>query len=316
MRALPFLLLAVPLLAQTPTVAELVDSLAAARTLDGPAIGDDGSRSDTWKTYERLRGAATEVELHALLEHSSPIVRCYALRALLENETKADWPAVLRAHSRDTAEVMQFEGCGKMRLAVGDVMVDFVRDHKAMTDAQWLELAAVLIRDKSPLYAREWSLRNLTFGDDMLHEIRTLAKAGEPSAAIALARYRIDKDVPILIEHLRRPEPFDQNCSFLAAEISGSQELLPALRAIVPAATHRLANDNAYRLRFWLQALAAQKSEAAVATLLTFLREAPTTDYKRTDLQKTYRELIDALPADPVFAPLRTAAGKDRPNRR
>lgn len=312
MRALPFVLLALPLIAQTPSIAELVDTLAAAETLDGPAIGDDGIRSDTWKTYERLRSQASAAELTALLEHASPIVRCYALRALLENETKTDWPTILRAHSRDTAEVMQFEGCGKMRWAAGDVMVGFVRDHKAMTDAQWREFGAVLIREKSPLSTREWALRSLTFGDDLLHEIRALAKAGDPPAAIALARYRIAKDQPILIEHLQRPEPFDQNCSFLAAELSGSKDLLPALQAIVPAATHRLANDNAYRLRFWLQALAAQKSDAAVATLVAFLRDAPGTDHKRKDLQKTYCELVEALPADPVFAPLRAALSTAR----
>jgi hypothetical protein len=317
MRVLPALVLCLPALTQEPTVDDLVLMLAKAETLDGPAIGDDGARSATWRTYELLRARAAKEQLRALTDHAAPVVRCYAVRALLETEAKVDWLALLRAHVRDTGEVMQFEGCTQARCMAGDVMIEFVRDRKALTGEQVLDLAETLVRKKSPLYARAWSLRNLRFRDGMLHDIRELAKAGDPPAAIALARYGIDKDVEVLIEHLQRPEPFPDNCRYLAAEISRDPRLLPALRALVPAATERLANDNAYRLRFWLQAIAVQPSDEAIALLVEFLRNAPGTACKRRDLLSTYEELLAPFAGQARFASLRqelatrrAAAGK------
>jgi hypothetical protein len=312
MRVLPALLFCLPALTQEPTVDDLVLVLAKAETLDGPAVGDDGARSATWRTYELLRARATREQLRALTDHAAPVVRCYAVRALLETEAKVVWLALLRSHMRDTGEVMQFEGCTQARCMAGDVMVEFVRDRKVLTGEQVLDLAETLVQTKSPLYAREWSLRNLRFRDGMLHGIRELARAGDPPAAIALARYGIDKDVEVLIEHLQRPDPFPENCRYLAAEISRDPRLLPALRALVPAATQRLANDNACRLRFWLQAIAAQPGDDATLLLVEFLRSAPATAYKRRDLVSTYEELLAPFAGQTRFASLRQEVAAQR----
>jgi hypothetical protein len=291
------------------TLAELTATLAAAATVDDAMVGDDGAKSDTYRAYERWRGRATTAELLAFTRHESANVRAYAVKALVDLEATVDWPASLQGFLHDTAEVTTFRGCCLAKEKVGDVAIDLVRPW--LTDEQVLDLAEVLIRGKSPLYAREWALRNLRLRDGMLHLVRDLARAGDAPAGIALARYHLPVDVPVLVDLLRAPEPFDGNAPFLAAAEHGDARLLEPLLALEGAARRRIGVDNPSRLRFWLQAIAVQKSEPAGAFLARFLRTAePENDWKRRDLLTTMQATIAPYADVDAFAEVRAEVAR------
>lgn len=299
-RSIPFVLLALtgcaPLAAQT--TAELVEQLAHAASLDDRFVGDDGDRSPTWRLYEQLLAKATAAELLPLTRHQSPIVRGYAVRAIVERGDRVDTKQLMLEHKDDVAEVTTHSGCCKAQEKIGDVIFATLRPQ--LDQEQLLDVAEALVRGNSPLYARQWALRNVRFRDGMLHDLRHRVKDGEAEAIIALSRFQLAPDLTLLIRQLQKPQPFDDNCAFLAAAIHPDPQLLPALRAILPAARQRLQGDNAHRLRFWLDAIAAQPSQAAAALLQDAFEQVPTTDYKRRDLAATFTEVLQAHP-EPVF---------------
>lgn len=286
-----FALVCVRVLAGQQDLAELTTRLGNAATLDAAMVGDDGDRSDTYRTFERWRDLASTEQLVTFTRHGSPIVRGYAVRALVQLEASVDWPPLLRALLRDTAEVTTFSGCCQAQQMVGDVCFEDVRPQ--LTDAQILDFAEAAIREHSPLYAREWALRNLRLRDGMLHVVRDLATNGDAPAAIALARYQLPVDVPILVRLLQRKDPWDETAQYLAAAISADPRLLPPLIALEPAARARIASDSPSRIRFWLQAIAAQRSDAAGAFLARFLTEVhPELPFRERDLLATMAEAL------------------------
>lgn len=289
------------------TVDQVVARLAVAGTFEDAFVSDEPSR--VYPLYVRLAALASTERLVALCGHPAPVLRCYATRALVENDAAAALPTVVRAHLADTTPVEVHSGCERLSQAAGDLIFELAR--QKLTQADLLDLGEDLVRSGSKLYARQWALRELRFRDGMLHEIRALAQNGDAPALIALARYGIDKDAAVLIEHLGRPEPFDDNCAFLAAEILRVPSLLPALVALEGAARARLQRDNASRLRFWLRAIAAQRSVAAAEFLARFLASEPTAvPFKRRELRTSLREAI-AAHEDPVFGTLSTALGRE-----
>lgn len=271
------LALFLPLLPMLPaqTVDELVATLAKAESLDDEAVGDGGIKSATYRTYETLRDQATREQLQKLLDHQAPIVRGYAVRALADRNEPVDWLLLLRKFAADAAKVKTFQGCILSQQLLGDALAEFVRDRKLLTGEQVLDFAETLVKDKSPLFAREHALRTLKFRDGMLHTLRDLAKAGDGPAHIALARYGITKDLPLLVTWLQRDGAFDDNTAFLAAQEHHDASLLPALVALEPKARQKVAAGLTHRLREWLAAISAQQSPAAAQFLLGFLKATP-----------------------------------------
>lgn len=273
------------------TLAELTGVLAAAATVDDEAVGFAGSKSDTYRAYERWRSLALAKQLREFTSHASPNVRAYAVLALVATEAECDWKALVQERLFDVAEVTRFEGCCQSKQKVGDVCFTTLRGR--LSDDEVLDLAEVMLQKDCPLDAREWALRTLRFRDGMLHTVRKLAKSGDGPAAIALARYGLAADVPILIQHLQAGDPFERNTQFLAAAIHRDPQLLAPLLALEGAARKRLAADNPSRLRFWLQAIAAQRSDEAAQFLLRFLRTTRSEEpFREKDLLDTFEAVL------------------------
>jgi len=290
--------MAAPAAAQT--VDELVARLARAEAYEEQDVSE-GEPSRVYPDYASLAAIATTERLQKLAEHDSPVVRCYAVRALAERGDTRTLPVILRAHAADVTKVVHHSGCEVLNTTAGELMFDIARSR--LTAEELLDLAEHYVRTSSPLYAREWCLRTLRFRDGMLHAIRKLAADGDAPALVALVRYGIPTDVPLLLERLKRPDPFDDNCHFLAAEQSRDPRLLPALAAITPAARRRLQTDNPYRLRFWLEAITAQGSDDAAKALDDLVTDPGVAGDRRQQLLETVRTAIEAHPA-PAFADL------------
>src|SRR5262245_10436577 len=304
MRSLRLLLpalLSLSLAAQT--FDDLTATLAAAETLDSSMVGDDGAKTATWFAFQKWLAVATAAQLRAATDHTSPVVRCYAVRGLLAKEADVDWVALMTQHLADQAEVTARSGCETTKEFAGDVMFADLRPH--LTEPQLLDLAESMLAKHSPLYARQWALRNLRFRDAMLHDVRRLAEGGDAAAAIALARYRLPTDVPLLVKRLQCDDPFDDNTQFLAAAAHGDPRLLAPLLAIEGKARARLSQEYAARLRFWLAAIAAQRSAEAAQFLLRFLQVTKGDDRRYRDLAETYQEVLAPYADCAAFAALR-----------
>jgi len=304
---LPFLF-SLSLLPMLPaqTVDELITTLAKAESLDDDAVGIAGTKSETYRSYEALRDQATKQKLLELLDHGSAIVRGYAVRALAERKEAVDWPALLRKFGTDVAKVKTFEGCILAEQLLGDVVVEFARAQKLLSDDQWLDFAETLVAAKSPLFAREWALRNLRFRDGMLHPLRELAKAGDGPAHVALARYRLEKDLPLLIAHLQRADAFGDNTGFLAAQQQPDPALLPVLVGLAPKARQKVDEGFTQRLREWFAAIAVQQSSAAAQFLVEFLRATPVENkHQHRAIVDLVKAAVVPFPAAAVFEDVR-----------
>jgi len=293
------------------TVDELVARLAKAESLDDEAIGIAGTKSETFRTYEQLRDRATREQLTKLLDHDSAIVRGYAFRALADRSEEVDWPALLALRAADTAKVITFRGCERIECMFGDAVIELARDRKLLTDEQWLDLAELLVKQKSQLDARNWALRNLKFRDGMLHTLRALAAGGDGAAHVALARFRIAKDLPLLTAWLSRPGAFDDTTAFLAAQQFPDASLLPALIALEPSARAKIAEGLPHRLREWFGAFAAQRTAGATAFLVRFLQQTPPEERVRhRQIVELLREVVAPAGGEAVLAPLREELAK------
>jgi len=304
-------LLAASLPAQS--LEELTARLATAATLDGPMVGEDGAKSDTWRTYERWRDLATIDELRRFTRHASPMVRGYAVRALVAADAAVDFATVAADHLLDDAKVTTFDGCCQAEEMIGDVIVDFVRPK--LSTEQVLDLGEALLAKKSPLFACEQALRTLRFRDAMLHTVRALVDGGSATAAIALARYRLQPDAARIASLLRTDRPFADNAWFEAAAIHGDPSLLEPLVAIEGKARRHVESDNFHRLFSWLRAIAAQQSAEAAAFLVRFLAETTTgTPFRERDLLDTMKRAISDWPRCPAFDELRAALQRRHAN--
>lgn len=273
--------------------------LRSAQTLDDEAVGDGGEKTETYRAYEVLRERAARDWLLALTRHARPIVRCYALRALVERHGEVDLLPVLLAHTGDVQEVETFVGCTLAREKVGDVMIDTA--WQRLSKSQRLALAERLIVEDSELYARERALRTMSLPERLLHKLRAEAEAdGGGAALVALARFRIDADVSVIRDALgRKVENLtDYNDALLAAELFPDPRLLPGLRAVGQFAQAWLRRDVPLRAGFWATAVTAQGSEEAAGLLVEFWRDAAgLREDKRSGLAEVLRTAVRQHPA-------------------
>jgi len=303
----PSFLLSLFLLPMLPaqTVDELTATLAQAESLDDEAVGEGGVKSATYRTFEALRDKATKEQLLKLLEHGSPIVRGYAVRALADRKEQVDWLATLRRFATDAAPVKTFQGCILSDQLLGDALVEFARAQQLLTDEQWLDFAETLVEAKSKLFAREWALRNLKFRDGMLHMLRELAKDGDGPAHVALSRFCIGKDLPLLVAHLQRDDAFGDDTGFLAALQHHDPSLLPVLVALAPKARQKLAAGSTPQPRAWLMAIAAQQSAEAAGFLAAFLKATPADTPPHRDVVNLVKAAVVPYPGAAVFDEVR-----------
>jgi len=286
------------------TVEQLVTTLAKAESLDDEAIGIAGTKSQTYQTYEALRERATREELLQLAEHTSAIVRGYAVRALADRKEAVDWPKLLQARAKDTTKVATFEGCIRSERPLGDVVFEWARHRELLTNEQWLDIGEHLLTTNSPLYAREWALRTLQFRDGMLDKVRACARSGDGPAHVALARYRQAKDLTLLVAWLGRDGVFDDNTAFLAAQAFPDPSLLTVLVGLEQKARTKISEGLVPRLREWLAAITLQRSPAAAQFLTRFLAETPV-DVHHREVVHLYKQVLVELGADDTFASVR-----------
>lgn len=207
----------------SPEVSRLAEQLRQANRVEGEFIGPSGGPSEVFAVYRNLRDAATRQELKLLLDDRSPTVRVYAFRGLQSKHNEVDLLPIVLRRLADTERVSYQAGCIVREMAVADVLVEFVQQD--LSEAQRRALDEALIHRGGSLEARRLALLRSAPVPSRHDEIRKLALHGQGGALVALARYRDERDVRLLLGKLKlgSREPF------LAVAIFPHHQFFPTL---------------------------------------------------------------------------------------
>lgn len=158
------------------------------------------SRAATYPAYVRLRSAASEDELRALLRHGSPVVRAYAFQVLAERHPGRALFAELSVAIGDLA-IVPLSDSDRAESTVADLALERVQQN--LSNVERDAIAARLLDSGAPPRALARIKREWKFGSSLRERLRALARAGDGEVLPALARYRDSDDIPLLAAGLR-----------------------------------------------------------------------------------------------------------------
>lgn len=99
-----------PKIAAETDLQKLTDQIAEKNCVYERAVGEAGAYTEVYACYERLCIIASDKELVQLIDHASPAVRVYALRALKERQSESYEAARLKL-ATDESKTDWFSGC-------------------------------------------------------------------------------------------------------------------------------------------------------------------------------------------------------------
>ncbi len=185
---------------------EIVEKIAADKTLKGGAVGEDGTRPEQYDSFIELQKTATKAELTELTDHPDGAVRCYAFWALSHDSTINLLPIVIK-HLNDTTEVNTLFGCREMRKNVGDFFFEVVTQPidaqtKKLTGAELEYLDSIFIYTPNKLYARELAIGRAKQTARLYEEVRRLVlNQKEQSLLRDLAKFKKQQDIPLILKN-------------------------------------------------------------------------------------------------------------------
>jgi hypothetical protein len=189
--------LAASLEPQEPQWEAALNVLRFAKTYDSSAVGYAGVKTDTYQAYEMLRDTAPMEVLQRLVDDENSIVRVYAFKALQEKHLSPELFPILERHFTDEESINTFIGCIGSSSKVADMMIGFLEGD---LDAQQREkLIRFLLTNKNNLETKDIVLEDWDLGPEFYTAIRSLVEAGESTAIEALARYKKDEDVDLIL---------------------------------------------------------------------------------------------------------------------
>lgn len=94
------------------TVDRIVQGIVAINELQYERVGFAAEKSDNYQNFERLKQIADTETLLDLLEHSNPVVSCYASWALIDQKY-SNLPSVFARYLQKPEALMTFSGCIK-----------------------------------------------------------------------------------------------------------------------------------------------------------------------------------------------------------
>ncbi|TYZ14315.1 hypothetical protein FY528_00885 [Hymenobacter lutimineralis] len=103
----------------------IINSMINYGVYDGPFIGEGNQPSPQWALFERLSKRATPSQFITLTNHASPVIRCYAFKALVGIKSDSVF-SILTHHLDDTTRLEASSGCFINNEFTGDVMIEQV----------------------------------------------------------------------------------------------------------------------------------------------------------------------------------------------
>jgi len=186
-------------------VALAVAVIRKAKTLDDSAVGASAVKTSTYAAYEVLRDKASKKCLIALQHDPNPILVVYAFMALNERFPDHDLFPVLMKHLKNDADFEGISACFPYRSSVGDACFDLLADE--LTPEQKAQVLHQVLTTKNSLALRWWILQDWQIPPKYLGRMRKMAAAGDAQVLVALARFRREEDIPLILKGLER-SPF------------------------------------------------------------------------------------------------------------
>ncbi len=277
-------------------LAEAVAVLASAPSVDGSSVGYAGVETPAWGAYLHLRDHAPAEELTRLLGHERPVVRVYALQALVDRHPEVDLLPLLLGRLDDRAPVETMDGCIHSTSSVADEAFGLIAGRLSSPARE--RVLEVLLAQRPPIASLGSALEEWEMPERFLAAVRTLAKSGAPAAPAALtalARFRRPEDVPLISGRLVDATWY----ALRAIRRFPHADFLPLLRAMHPALLAETHHSTTQR-EFYA---AAAGFGAAALDLLSApfdpQREVPMRSYQ---LDRVFEALADK--EDPAFVPL------------
>lgn len=162
-------------------LARLVDELASAPAIEGPAIGG-GSPSRIYALAERIANAADYPQLLRLRQHVSPIVRGYVIWTVFRK-----WPAQIADLTplfSDEAVVTVYNGCRRFSAPLSELLMDELEEQATSKAAEGMLLAAA---------RGAWSL-------SLQSRALPLLRASQPRQAVEIAIALLSQPDPGLLQ--------------------------------------------------------------------------------------------------------------------
>jgi hypothetical protein len=218
-------------------VVQVVAKIEKVNELMGNAVYSAGERPQQYDNFCELQKAATKEELEKLTNHSNEVVRCYAFWALSYNNSAKLFSIVIN-HINDTATVKTQFGCISSRENVGDFFINIITPNyvdlnsKKLSDVQYEELDSILIYTPNLLHAKNKAISNAKLTENFYTRVRELViKENNQSALIALAKYKRENDIPLILNSKNENEPNEGfYFTYLAISEFPHSSFLPLLR--------------------------------------------------------------------------------------
>lgn len=173
--------------------------LRAAETVDAAAVGYAGEQTPTYKAFLVLGKHASDKQLIDLLDDPNTVIATYAFWELSDRlDHEAIFPLLMEQLKRENP-VQMFVGSTLYESSVGDVALDMVE----LTGKKQELVTDYLLTTDNRLSARSTLLQSLGIPKKYYKRIQTLAKKGEPHALVALARFKREQDIDLILSGLK-----------------------------------------------------------------------------------------------------------------
>lgn len=192
-----------------PEIEQLVQQIEKCDKLKSEHDGMDEHTSDQYKNYIKLREKATIKELLSLLRHKNSIVKGYASMALadrkypklyeiiipfLESGEKVETQSADMVYDQELAEILYFRVFNKNninKLSIKDSLFFNLQSQKLDS--------VIICSKKSKGLLLEVALENCNVNPNLYTRIKELSLQKNKYAITALAKYKKQEDIPLLM---------------------------------------------------------------------------------------------------------------------
>lgn len=194
-------------------IQSLVDSIARYTYLQYGNNGHVGSKSEEFMLFEDLTSKATLEELFLLTNHKNLVVKCYAIDAYCKknNGNVAMMKPIIMKSLYDTTIVrVSYDNCYGETLKLSEYVLHRkiyclnTKDSASILKL-FLSIDSVMIHDTTiKLRYKSTALKKAMPNPKNYDRIREIAiKEKEPAALVALARYKKQEDIAIIMSCLK-----------------------------------------------------------------------------------------------------------------
>jgi hypothetical protein len=205
-------------------VSKIVSDIAKGDGIDSSSVGIVGVRTERYDNFTKLVELATRKELMVLTDHTNVAVRGYAFWALSFDHS-IDLLPIIKKHLSDDEYVGYTVGCNANSSKIGDFFINIVSPKFSMnpvgkdininkfTSEQQKKLDHLLLNTPNDLKAKYHLFSRLEPTLDIYSRVRMIViDEKDPVAAVLLAKYKKDLDVPIILTAIQKP--FDKYVGF------------------------------------------------------------------------------------------------------